>query len=243
MTNSLLPPSATPQEHAIEEATSGIDRLPVPVRDTWNPDTCPVHLLPWLAWALSVDHWDSQWDEDVKRDVIRRSIQVHRKKGTRMAVESALRALGVNITMDEWFETGGEPHTFTVTALANASAVRADGEAMVDSALYDKIRRGVDATKPARSHYSLRVGSNNATGVGVGVYAQGGCYLRKQAETETFPVLHQSVAALGAKAQAVGFLRKQAETKAFPALHRSMAALGTKAQAVSIVRLKMEVIS
>ena len=56
---SLLPPNATVLETATEEAMhQPISAINVPVRDLWNPAKCPLTLLPWLAWALSVDEWD-----------------------------------------------------------------------------------------------------------------------------------------------------------------------------------------
>ena len=52
---SLLPHNASPQERAIEAATARLADVPVPLRDLWNPETCPAELLPWLAWAFGVD--------------------------------------------------------------------------------------------------------------------------------------------------------------------------------------------
>jgi phage tail P2-like protein len=92
--NSLLPPNATPQETAIEAATARIAEVPVPNAALWNPATCPAALLPWLAWALSVDEWDGTWPEERQRAVIAASVAVHRRKGTRGAVVAALAAAG-----------------------------------------------------------------------------------------------------------------------------------------------------
>jgi phage tail P2-like protein len=92
--NSLLPPNATPQEAAIEAATARIGEVPVPNATLWNPATCPAALLPWLAWALSVDEWDGTWPEARQREVIAASVAVHRRKGTRGAVVAALAAAG-----------------------------------------------------------------------------------------------------------------------------------------------------
>jgi phage tail P2-like protein len=92
--NSLLPPNATPQETAIEAATARIAEVPVPNAALWNPATCPAALLPWLAWALSVDDWDGTWPEERQRAVISASVAVHRRKGTRGAVVAALAAAG-----------------------------------------------------------------------------------------------------------------------------------------------------
>ncbi|WP_429884766.1 phage tail protein I [Geoalkalibacter halelectricus] len=94
MNKSLLPPNSTALERALEGATERIGAAAVPVSDLWNPDTCPAAALPWLAWALSVDVWDSAWSEDIKRRVIAESIAIHRRKGTVWAVREALRAAG-----------------------------------------------------------------------------------------------------------------------------------------------------
>ena len=91
---SLLPRNSTPGEMALEQVTGYGSLLGEPVRPLWNPDTCPAHLLPWLAWALSVDEWDPAWSETTQRSVIRASVGVHRRKGTRAAVEEALGAAG-----------------------------------------------------------------------------------------------------------------------------------------------------
>jgi len=93
MTN-LLPPNATPQERAMELSTARLAELPVPLRDTWRPDACPPALLPWLAWALSVDEWDALWSEDQQRHSIRHSVHIHRHKGTVGSIRRVLAAAG-----------------------------------------------------------------------------------------------------------------------------------------------------
>ena len=90
----LLPPNATAAEVAIAAATARVGAVPVPIRDSWDPATCPVSLLPWLAWGLSVDDWDPAWSVSTQRAVIAASIEVHRRKGTRAAVVVALAAAG-----------------------------------------------------------------------------------------------------------------------------------------------------
>lgn len=93
---SLLPPgNAGAAELAIEQATGGITLLPDPIRPLWNADTCPAALLPWLAWTLSVDEWNPLWTEAQKREVIRSSVEVHRRKGTVAAIRAALIAAGL----------------------------------------------------------------------------------------------------------------------------------------------------
>lgn len=94
MTETLLPSNATAQEIALDLATSRVGDVGAPLRPLWDPETCPAALLPWLAWALSVDEWEPEWPEDRKRQVIAASVEVHRKKGTRAAVRQAVAAAG-----------------------------------------------------------------------------------------------------------------------------------------------------
>ena len=65
----------------------------------WDPYNCPAEFLPYLAWALSVDVWDEEWSEQIKRNVIAASPMVHRLKGTRYAVETALGSIGFSATI------------------------------------------------------------------------------------------------------------------------------------------------
>lgn len=75
--NSLLPPGSTPLERRLAQTCSGISDLQVPLRDLWNPATCPVSFLPYLAWAFSVDRWDEGWTESVKRQVVKDAFYIH----------------------------------------------------------------------------------------------------------------------------------------------------------------------
>lgn len=101
---SLLPPNSTATERAIEGATERGSGMAVPVDTLWNPATCPAPLLPWLAWALSVDIWDSQWSEARQRAVIAASVEVHRRKGTLGSIRRALEAAGYGtaIVRETW---------------------------------------------------------------------------------------------------------------------------------------------
>lgn len=171
---SLLPPNASAAERAIEQAASRAAELPVPLRDLWNPWTCPARLLPWLAWTLSVDEWDPQWDEATKRQVIAESFTIHLKKGTRGSVERILQLVGFPAAaLTEWFEPApnaavarfhtGEPHTFSIgiDPIGNP--------ALFDEALYQRLFRLLAHTVPARSHLCLYLDVHVPTGTGMGL--------------------------------------------------------------------------
>lgn len=87
----LLPPNSTPLERALSGPTGRLTAIPTPIDALWRWDQCPENLLPWLAWALSVDFWDELWPEARKRAIIRESFELHRKKGTLYGIKRYLR--------------------------------------------------------------------------------------------------------------------------------------------------------
>lgn len=151
MGNSLLPISATAAELALEGATARITDVPVLVRESWNPDTCPAALLPWLASAFAVDAWDATWTESQKRQAIKNSVYVHRHKGTIGAVKRAILAIGFDVQVQEWFNQvpAGAPFTFQLLLTAAQVGFARDDIARIVSL--------VDATKNLRSHLSTVV--------------------------------------------------------------------------------------
>ena len=95
MVAQLLPPNASPFERSLEQAMAFYgDERDVLVGDVWDPAACPVHVLPWLAWALAVRRWDPAWPEAVRRTVVARSVARHRIRGTLGAVKAALEDAG-----------------------------------------------------------------------------------------------------------------------------------------------------
>lgn len=162
--SNLMPPNASVLERNLAELTTRIDQIPTPIRDIWNPDTCPLELLPWLAWAFSVDAWKDYWSESTKRLVIKRAVAIARQKGTRRSVEDVVKAFGANLILREWWEKTppGPPHTFDIIINYGGSTVT---EALQNDVL-EEIRR----VKPARSHFTLSIGLTataqiNAAGV------------------------------------------------------------------------------
>jgi len=117
----LLPSNSTEFERGFELAARQQIQLNVDViKALWNPQSCPLNLLPWLAWALSVDVWDNDWPEEVKRNMVKNSIDVHRHKGTVHAVRTAVEAVYSNSEVREWFSYGGDPYKFKVNIDVNS---------------------------------------------------------------------------------------------------------------------------
>lgn len=149
----LLPPNATEQERAIEQTMARIEDVPVGICDLWNPDTCPAELLPWLAWAMSLDAWKSYWPEQVKRTRIKQAIEIQRKKGTSKSVRDVVASFGGSISMREWWQTEpkGTPHTFDVLLSVGGDI---PSTAKYQQDIIDEVTR----TKPVRSHFTLTAG-------------------------------------------------------------------------------------
>ncbi len=67
-----------------------------------------------LAWQLHVDFYEELTTLAEKRSAVKRSIAMHRIKGTRRAVEIALHMVYESGKVSEWFEYGGRPYYFRV---------------------------------------------------------------------------------------------------------------------------------
>lgn len=142
----LLPYNATDAERALANTIARISDVPVLVREVWNPDTAPASVLPWLAWAFSVDDWDSNWTDAQKRNVIKQSVYSQRIKGTIGAVTRQLAALGYTIQILEWWQQvpEGQPYTFDVYITASQYPLTKRD--------YNKVMEVIDTNKNLRSH-------------------------------------------------------------------------------------------
>lgn len=95
MSASLLPPNTTPLERRIADTTGIISELPSPLRQLWDPATIPADLLPYLAWALSIEEeWRFARSDQERRTLVATSIDLHRYKGTPYAVRRGMQLLG-----------------------------------------------------------------------------------------------------------------------------------------------------
>jgi len=146
MSEDLLPPNATPHERALASAMARFTGVPVVVREVSTPLEAPGEILPWLAWAFSVDDWFADWSDSQKRQSIARSVSVHRYKGTIGALREALLALGLEIRVIEWYQMDppGDPYTFDLEIDARQFEVTRDNLL--------KMLQVVDVTKNLRSH-------------------------------------------------------------------------------------------
>lgn len=154
---SLLPPNRTASEAALEAASARLGAVETPIDQVWRPEACPAPLLPWLAWALSVDEWDAGWSEEAKRASIAAAIGLHRTKGTRASILRALRVAGYGDA--ELIENhAANRHDGTISYDGSAEHVRGDHWAEYRLILARpvtirqaaQVRRILDKTAPAR---------------------------------------------------------------------------------------------
>ncbi|WLI08326.1 phage tail protein I [Pseudomonas sp. FP597] len=142
----LLPGNATPLERQAAQALAQIQRVPIPLRQLCNPNTCPIDLLPYLAWAFSVDRWDSKWTEAAKRAAIRSSHYIHSRKGTIGALRRVVEPLGYLIEVLEWWQTTpeGVPATFALKVGVLDTGITEE--------MYQELTWLIDDAKPLTRH-------------------------------------------------------------------------------------------
>lgn len=186
MAEDLLPPNATLPEKALSTSIKRLGEVPVPIETLWQADHCPLKLLPWLAWTLSVDEWDDTWHEAVKRQVIKSSVETHSIKGTRKSIRLVLDALGYESDIRAWYEQEpkGEPYHFEVIAWRRRNV----------PVIKDVIKRMntlIDGVKSTRDHFQLSLTFNVDTGFYVSGIKQYGIHHREQTyKTAILPPAH-----------------------------------------------------
>jgi len=144
MSNRLLPSGSSALELAAAEACAELARVNVPLKTLWDPQTCPANFLPYLASALSVARWDSEWPTTTKRSVIQSAWFIHQHKGTISAIKRVVEPLGYVIKVTEWWETDDPPGTFKLDIGVLDSGI--------DEAMYKEMERLIDDAKPASRH-------------------------------------------------------------------------------------------
>mgnify|MGYP001031548878 FL=1 len=78
-------------------------------------------VLDILAYDLKMDWYDTEAGIENKRQAIKECILVHKFKGTKYAVETAMRSMYDKVAVSEWFEYGGEPYHFQIAIYASTN--------------------------------------------------------------------------------------------------------------------------
>ena len=148
--HSLLPDNRSHLERALELALAeelyDIEQL---FPELLFAQQTPLHALPSLAADKLVPDWSSDDSEQEQRDTADNSWRVHQRAGTIAAIAESMKGLSAEITIDKWFEYGGQPYHFRIMALTTRA---------LDTALAERIARRVDDVKSERDSYELSLG-------------------------------------------------------------------------------------
>ncbi|EOY9866421.1 phage tail protein I [Acinetobacter baumannii] len=131
----LLPPNATNFENKLVKTTSKISEIDTDLSRLIRVDDAPSDFLSILAWQFSVDRWQDDWPDEVKRAQIKNSIKVHKYKGTNFALRSIVESFGYSLTIHEWWQESpmNEPGTFQITIDTNGKTLsERDEKTLVD---------------------------------------------------------------------------------------------------------------
>ncbi len=142
------------------ERLDDIDRTRLLV---YHVDTVDASALPHLVEQFHLtDYIDDVTSEPLMRRLLKRAIALHRHKGTRWAVETALEAAGVTAEITEWWQTDppATPNTFQVIAF-----IRPEGGTAyaLDATLIARLERMVRASKRHSQGVELALGMETET--------------------------------------------------------------------------------
>lgn len=117
-------------------------------------------VLPFIAWQEHVDVWKEEYTLEQKRDIVATARQVHAQKGTIGALRLALKNLGLDSKVTEWWEYEAEasdseamgagvaqkkpkPHYFKIEVNVSQTGL--------DETTHDKLSLVIEETKNLRS--------------------------------------------------------------------------------------------
>ena len=117
-------------------------------------DELPEELVDILAYDMHVDWYDYSFPLNIKRDILKRSVRVHKKMGTKYAVEKALGALYPQSEVEEWYEYEGEPHHFHIVCDVTSNRITASYRDIVNAVkMYKRLSSWMDEVTYQSSIY------------------------------------------------------------------------------------------
>lgn len=164
----LLPPNTTAFEKKIIETTAKTTELNTNLSSLIRVDDAPADFLSILAWQFSVDRWQDDWPDEVKRAQIKNSIKVHTYKGTNFALRSIVESFGYSLTIHEWWQESpmSEPGTFQITIETNGKPLSERDE----KTLVDLLNDAKPLTRELKSIELNVISIQGESNVGCGFY-------------------------------------------------------------------------
>jgi phage tail P2-like protein len=118
MIKELTPPSIRELQHLVdtfdtsfEELKKNIIKVLIYPRIDEIEDEA---ILDLLAWQFHIEGYEQAQTIQEKRNLIKNAIELHRYKGTPYAVKKVFQALGLDASLQEWFDYDGVPYKFKV---------------------------------------------------------------------------------------------------------------------------------
>lgn len=105
-------------------------------------DELPEEVLDILAADLKIQWYEIDAPICNKQQAVKECMLIHRYKGTKYAVETALRSVYDEVRVSEWFEYGGEPYHFRVI-IYDSTNDQEKRERVIDKVQYYKNLRSV----------------------------------------------------------------------------------------------------
>lgn len=105
-------------------------------------DELPEEVLDILAADLNIQWYDSESDIECKRSTIKECMHINKYKGTKYAIEKALKSVYEDVRVVEWNEYGGEPYHFKII-IYDSSNDREKRDRVLDKVKYYKNLRSV----------------------------------------------------------------------------------------------------
>ncbi|MBP4976394.1 phage tail protein I [Acinetobacter baumannii] len=198
----LLPPNSTELERKITEVLAENCNIPVDIKSLVTLINVPSQFLPHLAWEKSVDRWQQNWPENIKKEQIKNAFQVHKYKGTNYALRKIVEAFGYSLTIYEWWQESpaNEPGTFQIAIDTNSRELTEEGL----NTLLQLLNDACPLTRHCK-HIQINVSPSYAQ-----IHALAGCYSGD--DTTIFPEVQDAVLI----ATPVWAFYEQTETEIYP---------------------------
>lgn len=114
-------------------------------------DTLPEKVLDILALELRTQYYDETFTIERKRALVKNTMLWYHKAGTVSAVQEMIDNVFSSGVVLEWYETGGEPGTFTISTTN-----------MISPELIEEFNKVISNVKNVRSHLENIITGNRA---------------------------------------------------------------------------------
>lgn len=107
-------PTIVAAAEALNQQLQAVTQLIPGVSILHQIDTLPEDWVDALAWQWRAPFYDQSLPLEQKRELVRKALAWHKRKGTPSAVEELVATIFGSGTVQEWYEYGGEPAYFKV---------------------------------------------------------------------------------------------------------------------------------